>query len=709
MRRNKMKQKRTMKKTTCLALIFTILTSTAALAAEPISKEETVFVTMNESGKVESEIVSAWLQPGSNKKIVDKSILVDVKNVKGDEQPIAKDGELVWKNVEGDIYYQGKTNKALPLDVKITYFLNGKEMNPKELVGQSGDITIQLALINLDKHEVEIKGETQTICTPFASLAIINLPQDKFTNVQAENAHVLSDGNNQVITYLSFPGLEDSMQVNQFLDDLDMDLDMNLEDTLTITAHVENFEMGSIYIAATPQVLESEDVEETTKLDDLRDDLDELKDASQEITDGTVDLADGQKEFYEGMQKFYDGVNELHDKMPELEDGINQIADGAEHAKAGADELNKGGQQLAKSVPEFSAGAKAYAEGAQNFANGATQLISGLTAAQAGAQAINAGVNGSGGLVEQMNTMAGGAGQLAVGSGAVADGLTNIKDVLSSIDTTNLSDADKAKLAGCIDGLQKEDGLINSTKAIQAGNANMQSNLNANLAADGAVTQLAAGANALATGLNDATLTAGLNALNAGATQLSTNAPKLVAGANQLGTGLNALAKGIEDLDTGMAKLVKEGTRKLKSKTPDLVNGVNDLQSATVELYNGSKKLYDGSMDLNEGMTKFNRDGIIKLTDEVDGKLDCFQDVLDRKDVMVELSENYGTFTGLSDGMDGSVKFVIKTNELKAEEKEETMTTNEREEEGTPPSSNKGFINWVKNLFHHSSKAISVE
>lgn len=47
------------------------------------------------------------------------------------------DGTLTWKAAGNDIYYQGTTEKTIPIDVKITYYLDGKEMKPEDMVGKS--------------------------------------------------------------------------------------------------------------------------------------------------------------------------------------------------------------------------------------------------------------------------------------------------------------------------------------------------------------------------------------------------------------------------------------------------------------------------------------------------------------------------------------------------------------------------------------------
>ncbi len=62
------------------------------------------------------------------------------------------------------------------------------------------------------------------------------------------------------------------------------------------------------------------------------------------------------------------------------------------------------------------------------------------------------------------------------------------------------------------------------------------------------------------------------------------------------------------------------------------------------------------------------------------------------KDELVKLSKAYNTFTGLDDSMEGSVKFVMKTESIK---KPKAIVHKEVKVE----KEEKGFFNWIKGLF----------
>ena len=110
--------------------------------------------------------------------IVDKSDLKDIKNVNGDET-FTKDGENIkWEAKGNDIYYQGTTEKETPVNVKITYYLDGKEMTADEIAGKSGKVTVRFDYTNNEKVKADINGAEEEIYVPFIAVSGMILNDD---------------------------------------------------------------------------------------------------------------------------------------------------------------------------------------------------------------------------------------------------------------------------------------------------------------------------------------------------------------------------------------------------------------------------------------------------------------------------------------------------------------------------------------------------
>ena len=113
------------------------------------TKDETVYVIAGADGEAEKVIVSDWIKnPNGETTINDSSDLTDIKNIKGSETyTIDEDGMKIWDAEGNDIYYQGYSDKTLPVDVGITYTLDGKTISPDDLAGQSGHVVDRKSVV----------------------------------------------------------------------------------------------------------------------------------------------------------------------------------------------------------------------------------------------------------------------------------------------------------------------------------------------------------------------------------------------------------------------------------------------------------------------------------------------------------------------------------------------------------------------------------
>ena len=111
-----------------------------------LQKEETVYVNTTAGGEVTDVTVSDWLKnsgDSSNSEVKDASDLQDIKNVKGDETFTQNGNDLTWSTDGKDIYYQGKTEKNLPVSVGIKYYMDGTEVSPEALAGKTGHLKME--------------------------------------------------------------------------------------------------------------------------------------------------------------------------------------------------------------------------------------------------------------------------------------------------------------------------------------------------------------------------------------------------------------------------------------------------------------------------------------------------------------------------------------------------------------------------------------
>lgn len=359
-------------------------------------KVETVYVTADANGAVNDVIVSEWLKnANAAAALSDTTELQNIVNVKGNETFTDNgDGTVTWNAGGSDIYYQGTTDKELPVSMKVTYTLDGKEISPADLAGKSGRVTIKFEYTNNCKQTVNVDGKDIEVYTPFAMVSGLMLDADKFSNVEISNGKVISDGGSYIVMGVATPGLKESLDLDEEkLDELEEsgELETKLSDSFEVTADTTDFQLGMTITMASSDVLSDfglSDVADSEKLDEVKEDMEDLNDGSTELVDGTKELKDGTTELRDGVGELYDGTQELADGTSTLYDGTQDLYDGVVTYTDGVSQVDNGAKALAD-------GAKAAKEGADQLKNGMDEadLVNGANKLAEGSAQVSAGVS----------------------------------------------------------------------------------------------------------------------------------------------------------------------------------------------------------------------------------------------------------------------------------------------------------------------------
>ena len=221
-------------------------------AASSYKKSETVYVNMSADGNITSKIVTDWLHTDKAQTYIDDaSDLADITNVKSSIEPIKnKDGSYRWNMETTDLYYRGTTEKELPISIGITYYLDGKQIEPEKLAGKKGQVKMVITVNNLSKKTVKLSGKDTTVYTPFIVAGGMILPENSFTNINVENGKTIGDGTKEIALMVGAPGLKESLNLSdEILKQLG---DFNFSNTYTITADTEKFELSNMIFAVLP-------------------------------------------------------------------------------------------------------------------------------------------------------------------------------------------------------------------------------------------------------------------------------------------------------------------------------------------------------------------------------------------------------------------------------------------------------------------------
>lgn len=372
-------------------------------------KEETVYVLADAAGGVNEVIVSDWLKNADGDSVLtDFSELTGIENVKGYETfETDGDGNITWQAKGADIYYRGTTDKEVPVEVKVSYQLDGKDIAPEELAGKSGRVTIRLDYENKETRTVDIGGKKQEIKIPFAMISGMVLPQKTFSNIEVTNARLMSEGNNSVVVGVAFPGLKESINaegLKKELSDKGKELeDLEIPDYIEVTADAKNFELGMTMTLAMSDVLSDIELTDSFDLSDINDSMDDLQAAANELKDGTVELQDGSGQLKEGTGELLAGTDELKDGASQLKDGTQELYEKSGLLNSGANQLDEGASALLNGtvalqngVSQLKSGTGELQQGGQKLLNGTSSLVSGAKQLDEGADSLKNGVLAAG-------------------------------------------------------------------------------------------------------------------------------------------------------------------------------------------------------------------------------------------------------------------------------------------------------------------------
>ena len=697
---------------------------TTTYAAENVEKEETVYINQTATGDIKSVTVSDWLKNVTGTgEIKDKSSLKDIKNVKGDEEFTESNGNLTWKADNADIYYQGTTTDKPPVGVEISYKLDGKSVSADELAGKSGNVEITIQYINETGYEDEINGVTTKLKSPFIMASAVILPVDNFSEVEVSQGKIVSEGSNQILLAYGMPGFIDSLKL---ADDMKEKLDNNLSDTVTIKAKVTDFELNSIYTVATSDELTNVDLDENSDLDDLENAIDELEDASETLVSGTSSLSEGIGTLSDNFSEYATGVSDLKSGASDLAKGAGKLSNGISQYTDGVKSVTDGAKDYVKGTDSLTAGIKNYVAGEKQIADGVNKLYEGSKDFPVKYSAFSAGLTQ---YLDSVSTVSDGTGQLKTGTAELSAGvkkakteivsqltdtttkLTGLKDTLSASLTAVGADAGTigsatGKLSAYINtednGLTPEqraalgeilqelapavadegdklaslktalggfevpamdssglDELVNGAETIASKTAELDAGVKTLVAKNDELKQ---GSADIGAGIT--TVTGGLAGIYEGINKLSENNDTLVTGAETLEKSGALLTSGIGEL-TSSTKSLTSNAVQLSKGAKNLSSGAASLDKATGKVGDGIGELSEGAVELSDGMSEFKTKGTDKLRNEYDENV---KTVLDRFDSLTGEAGQYNTFSGLADGMDGKVKFIFQTEEIKAED-----------------------------------------
>lgn len=419
-----------------IATVILTMAAPAALAADnAIVHRQSVLTEVDASGALgTSRVFTQMTVPKGDKISVGGQSTSSLRSLTG---ATSRDGDNV-------VFGGGLTRTVadhtadLPVDLEVTYSIDGETVAPRDVVGHDGEVAVTYVVRNLTSESVEVTvadgdrvatKETVDVAVPLVGSLSMTLPS-QFSDIDAPGAVVVGDGRgNTVVNWslLLFAPLGSEVQ--------EVTWTANARDAIVPDALLQ-------IVPVSPASFGSFDATANA--------YDGAVNSTRELTTGTREIDRNLKLLADGAGKLLAGLTQLRDGSAELATGLGAARDGSAELSAGLGQARDGGQQLSSGLGDLSNGASRIADGLAALDAGAVRLGTGLSQLADGSSELATGVgqlsHGAALVDSSAKELAAGSGQLATGAGDLQAGLEQL--------TTQLLGSDDPATMGGIDRLQ---------------------------------------------------------------------------------------------------------------------------------------------------------------------------------------------------------------------------------------------------------------
>lgn len=683
--------------------------------ADPDSpdKEETVHVKAEPDGTVTEVKVDNVLHVYDSEDVADVSELSEIRNTEGDED-FQKDGsDIAWQNLGSDIKYQGKSESDVPIGVTVTYWLDGQEITPQDLAGQSGHVKIRFDYENKTSMTVAVHDKSYNVKVPFIVMTAMMLPEDTFAHIDVTNGRCVSFEDQNMVLGYAIPGLAESLR----LEDFEPTEEVEIPSYVEVECDAQDFELSFTATVATNGLFKDIKDDDLDDIDELTDNMKELNDATSEMVDGAGQLLEGTEAFESGLAEYVSAVSQVSSGMSQLSDGIAQLSDNKGKLYDGSAALSQGLAKLEESLPEsltvagltgdqkledilnaLAADAKVLADamvtlkGENEWEKVFEDMCSYVTLVQSSymgaetelAKAEAEYENLPESIADSASSAANEIGE-AAGSTATSAANDRVSEIVSSLDFSEASltpeqeemirnqiaeDLSGIDISGDVSEAVSADAMSRIESTVLSVEEQRIAHVKAAKACLNQITEAAESNKETIDALDTETIqkaaddmkkqflalteyTDDMDKLEGSVQSIRKMYSDLKGGIDQLATGSGQLTEGISQFNSGIDALYDGAVL--------LTQGTSALESYGSPLLEGASALTEGMSALHEGIQTFDEEAIQELTDLAG---DDLLNLSSRIRAIKICDTSYQTFSGLAPGMKGSVKFIIETEEI---------------------------------------------
>nr|CDQ32075.1 chromosome segregation protein SMC [Virgibacillus halodenitrificans] len=276
------------------------------------SKDEVVYATFNANGNTQNIYVVNTLDVSQAGQVADYGNYSNLKNLTDDSELKQAGKKVNVAAPEGKFYYQGNLdNQQLPWNFSISYYLDGKEIPPKELAGKDGHVEVRI------KTSANEAGNTAFFENYLLQISL-TLDSEVYSNIKTEEGTIANAGKNKQVTFTVMPEKEGEFKVE---------------------ADVVDFELNGIEITGVPSNMSIDEP-----------DVDEMTGDMKSLTGAIADLNNGVSKLNNNVASFEKGASELKSGSAQYKNGIAGLSGSSSELVNGSNEMKQALKKMGNSL-----------------------------------------------------------------------------------------------------------------------------------------------------------------------------------------------------------------------------------------------------------------------------------------------------------------------------------------------------------------------
>ena len=556
-----------------------------------VEKNETVYVILAHNGKVlEQRVVNRLYSNGKPDEVVDYGDYISVRSMETGTKPEIRNNRIIWDSdllTKGDIYYEGITDKEVPVEIDIKYFLDDVQVNAEDLAGKSGIVRIEIKIKNRMKAEEPIifqgfdgsvVSRNNECYTPFLVQVSYEVDLDIFSEVKAEDAVKITTGKTMNVNFSAFP-YPDS--------EFSMELKGN------------SIELNPITFTVFPRVMPVQDIEMGENLEKLFDGLEQIQNGLTKLGSAADSVAGGSRTVYKGQQEFYRGISNIAEGSSRLNKNSDTLIAGYDASMEGFDEIKNGTEELSYALGNINPAMKALGKSAKEISTAMESLKKGADELETAGDEL---VQGYAGIRKITNDIA----ELVQDLAEKDPGNTGLQELQALVAAQNQA---VSLLEGAGEGIrQGADTLSLGLENIKEG---LDKEFIPGLEQVGSVIEkTASGSESLIDGMTQykkgqAVYRQGLADYITGVKEIAKGLETLKQHSRSMSAGLDELVKALENISGGLADINKKGFSEMED---GIIQAIEDMRFAEAfiekmeELANDYRSFADNQRNRNSSV-----------------------------------------------------------------------------------------------------------